>query len=57
MEICYGYFCNLKVTKLLICIIVQDEVQLEVSMPWLKAVMEVTKSLNLACTHQGEEIV
>ena len=24
-------------------------------MPWLKAVMEVTKSFNLTCTHQGKD--
>ena len=30
-----------------------DEMQLELSLPWLKSVMEIMWNLNLTCTHQG----
>ncbi|XP_023345788.1 protein unc-80 homolog [Eurytemora carolleeae] len=31
----------------------EEDIQLEVHLPWLKTVIEITKNINLSCTHQG----
>ena len=33
----------------------EDEIQLELSLPWLKSVIQIIRVLDITCTHQGQK--